>query len=141
MQNSSTYTSSSKPHPWEYGSRTEIGQIERLKRACAGIDRYWEIECGRSDEGDPWCAVYDWGRDRPVLHVAHIDDLYEVICPSPLRTFSAATLSAAIDAALAELKNDEAARGDFSNPVRGAVNWRAHKSVVRPVAKGSLRTD
>jgi hypothetical protein len=96
-------TSSSAPPAWDKGSSDEIAQIERLKRACRSIDYHWDVECSCSDEGDPWCAVYDWRRDRPVVHVARIDGTYVTEFPSRLRSSSSTTLHAAIDAALAEI--------------------------------------
>jgi hypothetical protein len=101
VQHLRVHTSSSIQANWDSGSEAEIVQIERLKQACRRIDRHWEVECGRSDEGDPWCAVYDWGQDRPILHIARIDGRYVVI--SPLLALSTATLRAAVDTALAEL--------------------------------------
>ena len=103
MQNLLAYASSSVPSTWDNGSSAEIAQIERLKRACRRVDYYWDVECGCSDEGDPWCAVYDWRRDRTVLHVARIDGRYLVAFPLSMHTSSTATLQAAIDAALIEL--------------------------------------
>ena len=109
MQYLNTYTTSSDPGTWSNGSNDEIAQIERLKRACRGIDRYWDVECGCSDEGDPWCAVYDWRRDRPIVHVARIDGSYVTVFPSGLGSSQNATLRAAMDAALIGL---------FLTPVR-----------------------
>jgi hypothetical protein len=94
-------TSSSAPRTWDKGSSDEIAQIERLKRACRKVDYYWDVDCGCSDEGDPWCAVYDWRRDRPVVHVARIDGSYVTEFPFRLRSSLSATLRTAIDAALA----------------------------------------
>jgi hypothetical protein len=88
------------PCTWDNGSSAEIAQIERLKRACRRVDCYWDVECGCSDEGDPWCAVYDWRRDRPVLHVARIDGNYVTVFPLRLGSSQSATLRAAMDAAL-----------------------------------------
>jgi hypothetical protein len=97
------HSSSSAQRTWDNGSSAEAVQIGRLKRACAIIDCYWDIQCGCSDEGDPWCAVYDWGQDRAILHVARIDGRYLVAFPLSMHTSSTATLQAAIDAALIEL--------------------------------------
>jgi hypothetical protein len=104
LQRFYSHTSSSTPRAWD-GSTVEVAQIERLKRACRRIDCYWDVECGCSDENDPWCAIYDWRRDRPVLHVARIDGRYLVVFPLCARTLLVATLRSAIDAALAELTN------------------------------------
>jgi hypothetical protein len=98
-----TYTSPSELCTWDNCGSAEIAQIERLKRACGRIDYYWDVECGCSDEGDPWCAVYDWRRDRLILHIARIDGHYVTAFPSRLGSSSNPTLRAAIDAALTGL--------------------------------------
>jgi hypothetical protein len=98
-----TYPSSWEPCTWDNGSSTEIIQIDRLKRACRRFDCYWDVECGCSDEGDPWCAVYDWRRDRLILHIARIDGRYVTVFAARLGSSSNPTLRAAIDAALTGL--------------------------------------
>ena len=36
----------------------------------------FELECAHTDEGDPWCIVYDGERELVVLHIARIDSRY-----------------------------------------------------------------
>lgn len=104
MQHLRVHTLPAAVVTWENRSNAEIAQIERLKHACRRIDRYWEVECGSSDEGDPWCAVYDWRRYCPILHVARIDGIYVTVFPSRfLWASSSVSLCAANDAALSGL--------------------------------------
>ena len=44
-----------KTQDWTNG---ELAEIERIREACA-FRPHFEVECSHTDEGDPWCIVYD----------------------------------------------------------------------------------
>jgi hypothetical protein len=53
----------------------ELCEIERIRAECAPLPGF-ELECAHTDEGDPWCIVYDRERELVVLHIARIDSRY-----------------------------------------------------------------
>ncbi|MGB7774943.1 MAG: hypothetical protein WBL43_24415, partial [Pseudolabrys sp.] len=53
----------------------ELCEIERIRAECAPLPGF-ELECAHTDEGDPWCIVYDHERELVVLHIARIDSRY-----------------------------------------------------------------
>jgi hypothetical protein len=71
----------------------ETAQIHRLRAACDG---QFELECSKTDAGDPWCVLYDQDH-RVVLHLARIDRRYVIVWPLEHRSIKTATLEAAID--------------------------------------------
>ena len=87
------------PLPGSDWTDTETGQIERLRELCRSTANC-ELDCGRTDEGSPWCVICDG--DDVVLHLARIDRVYvlavdtEIICQSR-------TIEHAVDRALSEL--------------------------------------
>jgi hypothetical protein len=80
----------------------ELNEIERLKKACGEID-HLELECSHTDEGDPWCIIYDHERDRIMLHIARIDRRYVAVFPMRARSEWSTALQTAIDLALDEV--------------------------------------
>jgi hypothetical protein len=91
---------------WNEQERQEIG---RLHRTC---DRagYFDLECSHTDEGDPWCIVYERRRQRIVVHIARIDRRYVVVFPLESRSSWMTTIGPAIDLAIAQIATE---------PVRG----------------------
>jgi hypothetical protein len=79
----------------------ERGEINRLEALCRKLG-HWELECKRTDIGDPWCVVHDTYRDTVVLHIARIDRRYVVDWPGRQRSMTVATIEAAIDIALSK---------------------------------------
>jgi hypothetical protein len=65
-----------RPHDW---TADEKSQIERVRDLFC--DPRWDVECSHTDEGDPWCIVYDQERGAIVLHVARINRRYVVVWP------------------------------------------------------------
>jgi hypothetical protein len=47
----------------------ELGEIDRIRAVCVKHGGL-EFECSHTDEGDPWCVVYEQTRGRIVLHIA-----------------------------------------------------------------------
>ena len=80
----------------------ELCEIERIRAECAPLPGF-ELECAHTDEGDPWCIVYDRERELVVLHIARIDSRYVMARASHSKPLTMASLSAAINAALDEL--------------------------------------
>jgi hypothetical protein len=63
-----------------------------------------ELECTHTDEGDPWCVVYDQTRGRIVLHIARIDRSYFIVSPPRTKSARATTMSQAVEVALQDLE-------------------------------------
>ena len=58
------------------GTRSgQFSRSERIRAECAPLPGF-ELECAHTDEGDPWCIVYDRERELVVLHIARIDSRY-----------------------------------------------------------------
>lgn len=55
----------------------ELNQIARLKEACRSID-WCRLECSHTEEGDPWCVIYDQRDESILFHIARIDRRYVV---------------------------------------------------------------
>jgi hypothetical protein len=78
----------------------EACELARIREACAnGGDRF-EFECSHTDEGDPWCVVYDNDNHRIVVHVARLDRRYFVVWPQYERSTRCATIKTAVDGVL-----------------------------------------
>jgi hypothetical protein len=56
----------------------ELGEIDRIRAMCVKRSGL-ELECSHTNEGDPWCVVYDQTRGRILLHIARIDRCYIVV--------------------------------------------------------------
>ena len=83
--------------------RSKVGNRTELFPRCALPVLGFELECAHTDEGDPWCIVYDAERELVVLHIARIDSRYVMARASHSKPLTMASLSAAINAALDEL--------------------------------------
>lgn len=81
-------------------NESEQEQLRRLRITYPSPD--FEIQCGCSDEGDPWCAVCEMANyEGWVLHIARIDRRYLAIRSGDLSYAKhAGSLSEAIDWAL-----------------------------------------
>ena len=84
---------------WSIPERIQIERIRYLCEKCPQL----EFDGGQTDEGDPWCIVYDRERKQIVLHIARIDRRYVIVRASRPKPLTVAVLSAAINAALDEL--------------------------------------
>jgi hypothetical protein len=84
----------------------EEAEIARLRAAC-GDGEHKILECGHTDEGDPWCIIYDQPHHRTVVHIARIDRRYVVIVP-PKGSSWIATMKAAVDLAIAHISPAQA---------------------------------
>ncbi len=78
-------------------------QIERIRYWCDKCPKL-EFDGGQTDEGDPWCIVYDREREQVVLHIARIDRRYVMVRPNHPQPLTTALLSAAINVALDDLR-------------------------------------
>jgi hypothetical protein len=88
-------------HPgcWSIPERIQIERIRNLCERCPQL----EFDSGQTDEGDPWCIVYDREREQVALHIARVDRRYVIVRASRSKLSTAALLSAAVDAALDDL--------------------------------------
>ena len=84
----------------------ELCEIDRIRAACEECAAL-ELEGGNSDEGDPWCIVYDRERKLVVLHIARINRRYLVVGPCQSRIHRTTYLTAAVETALRELNRAE----------------------------------
>ena len=80
----------------------ELCELDRIRVRCSPHSSF-ELQCGHSDEGDPWCIVYDREREEIVLHIARIDCRYVMARASHAKLFTDSSLSVAINAAFDEL--------------------------------------
>jgi hypothetical protein len=60
---------------WTDDERAEIGRLETVCDACD----HWTLECSCTDEGDPWCVIYDQAVGRIIIHIARIGREYVVV--------------------------------------------------------------
>jgi hypothetical protein len=74
---------------------------------CARDAPSWNLTAGQTDEGDPWCIVYDREREQVVLHIARINRRYVMARASRPKPITVAILSTAVDAALDDLYRAE----------------------------------
>jgi hypothetical protein len=87
-------------------TQQELCELDRIRAQCSPHSSF-ELQCSHTDEGDPWCIVYDREREQIVLHIARIDCRYVMARASHARLFTASSLSAAINTALDELHRAE----------------------------------
>lgn len=97
----------SSGHEW---TKYELAEIGRLRKAYESFEG-WQLECSHTDEGDPWCIIYDQLNQRPILHVARIDRRYVVAWPAERVSKWTATIPAAIDVALEWIETKFLAHG------------------------------
>jgi hypothetical protein len=97
----------------------ELAEIDRLKAACEASDR-WEMECQHTDEGEPWCIVFDRDQHQSVLvHIARIERRYVVVWPEQARVVKTTSIKSAVDLAVAEVAPDiQWAHGFLGDPRR-----------------------
>ena len=88
------------PLPGSDWTDFEPCQIERLHELCRSTPN-WKLDCGRSDEGDPWCVICD--NDLVVFHIARIDRAYVAACERKRRIYRSLTTEDAVDIAIDEL--------------------------------------
>jgi hypothetical protein len=79
----------------------EEAEIVRLRAVCGDGER-WTLECSHTDEGDPWCIIFNQPHHRVILHVARIDRRYVVVVPLKGSSWIA-TMNAAVDLAIAHI--------------------------------------
>jgi hypothetical protein len=89
------------PSPRTDWTDHERAEIHRLEALCRELGQF-ELDCKRTDAGDPWCVAHDLRHDTVVLHIARIDRRYVVNARE--RSMTVATIEAAIEIASAELK-------------------------------------
>jgi hypothetical protein len=80
---------------WSSGEKLELRRLHTVYP-----EPHFEIECGLTDEGDPWCVVYDRVRDAVTVHVARIGRRYMVVHPDKNVSQTAANIMTAIDLAI-----------------------------------------
>ena len=83
-------------------SREELASIDRISTICRSIGCL-ELECQCTDEGDPWCIIYDRACDRVVLHLARIERKYVVVLPLQQRFARRASMTAIYEIAVSEM--------------------------------------
>src|SRR5580704_11674589 len=57
-------------------SDQELSELRHVERVLQLADLAIEINCGLSDEGDPWCVISRRGSDKVLAHFARIDGTY-----------------------------------------------------------------
>src|SRR4051794_33754073 len=80
----------------------ELCEIDRIRARCSPHSSL-ELQCSHTDQGDPWCIVFDREREEIILHIARIDCRYVMARARQPKLFTTSSLSAAINAALDEL--------------------------------------
>ena len=83
-------------------TQQELCEFDRIRSECTPHSSF-ELQCSHTDEGDPWCIVWDRERELVVLHIARIDCRYVMARASHPKPLTVASLSVAINAALDEL--------------------------------------
>ena len=84
-------------------TQQELCELDRIRSECAPHSSF-ELQCSHTDEGDPWCIVWDREREFVVLHIARIDCRYVMARASHPKPLTVSSLSAAINTALDELQ-------------------------------------
>jgi hypothetical protein len=74
-------------------------KIGRIRVACR-VRPSLEFDGGQTDEGDPWCVVYDRQRDQVVMHMARIGSGFIIASPNQSKLQKPATPQAAVNAVL-----------------------------------------
>jgi hypothetical protein len=80
-------------------SDQEHREIDRIRAVCEKHEEL-VLEASRTDEGDPWCIVYDCRRDVAILHLARIDRRYVIAWPCRSRLQRTACIASAAEIAL-----------------------------------------
>jgi hypothetical protein len=80
-------------------SEEEMKEIFRLREACDAI-AYCRLECVHSEEGDPWCVLYDQRDESGILDISRIDRKYILALHADGRSLSVASMARATDLAL-----------------------------------------
>ena len=83
-------------------TQQELWEIDRIRAQCQKQPGF-ELECSHTDEGDPWCIVYDRQRERIILHIARIDRCYVVVSPRQSKSARASSMADAVETALRDL--------------------------------------
>jgi hypothetical protein len=83
----------------------EEAEIARLRAACGDHERRI-LECSHTDEGDPWCVIYDRPHQRIIIHLARIDRRYVVVVPLKGSSWTA-TMKRAVDLAIAHVSPNQ----------------------------------
>jgi hypothetical protein len=78
-------------------SGSEKSELRRLHAAYARP--YYEIECGLTEEGDPWCVVCDSMSGATVVHIARIGRCYTVVHSEKGISSTVVQIKTAIDVA------------------------------------------
>lgn len=86
-------------------SQQELWEIDRIRAQCQKQPGF-ELECSHTDEGDPWCIVYDRQRERIILHIARIDRCYVVVSPRQSKSARASSMADAVETALRDLAHE-----------------------------------
>lgn len=86
-------------------TQQELWEIDRIRAQCQKQPGF-ELECSHTDEGDPWCIVYDRQRERIILHIARIDRCYVVVSPRQSKSARASSMADAVQTALRDLAHE-----------------------------------
>src|SRR5580704_19070981 len=86
-------------------SRCEKSELQRLDAVFP--PPHYAIECNTTEEGDPWCVVYDCVQDGIAVHIARIDGRYAIQRPVKGNTTSA-RIETVVDLAIQSLSTAKA---------------------------------
>src|SRR5271155_433263 len=103
------------PPPGSDWIDSEHNQIERLQYFCRSTPN-WKVDCGCTDEGDPWCVIEDG--DRMILHIARIDRTYFVAAGLTGFIWRSHSMENVVDNALAHLNAISPAQPSATAPSR-----------------------
>lgn len=79
---------------WSIGERSELQRLQ-----AAYPPPYYEMESGKTEEGDPWCVVCNSALDRVFVHIARIGCKYVIVHSEKNIIKTVAQIKTAIDLA------------------------------------------
>ena len=86
-------------------SPSEKSELQRLDAVFP--PPHYDIECNTTEEGDPWCVVYDCVQDGIAVHIARIDGQYAILRPVKGNTTSP-RIKTVVDLAIQSLSTAKA---------------------------------
>ena len=93
---------SMRPGDWSQSEKSELHRLDSFFPPPK-----YDIECNTTEEGDPWCVVYDCVQDGIAVHIARIDGRYAIQRPVKGNTTSA-RIETVVDLAIQSLSTAKA---------------------------------
>lgn len=98
-------------------TQEEWHKIGRIRIACRSRPDL-EFAVGQTDEGDPWCVVYDRQLDQTVTHIARIGSQLIIAAPNQSKLRKPSTAQAAVNAVLRFLTRETRKNDQLGEPPR-----------------------